>query len=232
RPPIVSAVTSAGVPTTWIAPATLLRSSVPSTPTTSMSPEADFTHTCAPRGTCTSSSARPVTTSLRTLAVPAAARRPGPRPDTARLSTSHPITWIRPEGLMMRTDPSAANGQRSPRGGARRRASAVRCARCAVAVPGRRRRGRRAPALRSPTMPCASYASSCSARRRRLRGPAQQLDLLPRRRRDQPPQLDVPRVAGQGLARLTDRRVDDAEVALEQRHRGGLEPVALGGERC
>ena len=113
RPSIVSAVTSAGVPTTWIAPATLLRSSVPSTPTTSMSADADFTHTRAPRGTCTSSSARPVTTTLRTLAVPAAASRPGPCPDTARLSTSHPITRIRPEGLTMRTDPSPANGQRS-----------------------------------------------------------------------------------------------------------------------
>src|SRR5881396_3692056 len=79
EPSIVSAVTSCGVPTTWIVPLTLFKSSVPSTPSTAMSAVAVFTHTAARRGTRTSSWAFPAsrcstgtsTPSLRTRASPA-----------------------------------------------------------------------------------------------------------------------------------------------------------------
>src|SRR5437667_3635697 len=81
-PSIVSAVTSWGVPSTRMLPPWLLRSSVPSTPSTWMLAVADLTHTVARRGTRTSSSA-PVppasrtstalsTPSFRTCASPAA----------------------------------------------------------------------------------------------------------------------------------------------------------------
>src|SRR2546430_1184387 len=115
-PSKLSAVTSRGVPSTRMVPPSLLRSSVPSTPSTSMLAVADLTHTVAPRGTCTSRSARLGASSFRTCVSPVAENRPVPdssRPDTARLSASQPSNRSLPNGLTMRTDPSESSGQRS-----------------------------------------------------------------------------------------------------------------------
>src|SRR5439155_19352649 len=76
----------------------------------------------------------------------------------------------------------------------------------------------------------ASRALSYSNRRRHPGCPAEQLDLLPCRRRDQPTQLDVLRITRQCVARLADRRVDHGEIALQQRDGGRSEPVALRSE--
>src|SRR5439155_906233 len=79
----------------------LVRSSVPSTPTTSIPAPVVVTHTVTARGTCTSSSADPATSMVRTCASPVAEKRPAPRSRravTARVSASQPRTWIFPNG--------------------------------------------------------------------------------------------------------------------------------------
>src|SRR5207247_9831249 len=70
-----------------------------------------------------------------------------------------------------------------------------------------------------------------SARSRDARRPAQQLHLLPVRRREQLPQLGVARIALERRARLADRRVDDPQVPLDQRDGLRPQPPALRHQR-
>src|SRR5881628_4208097 len=85
-----------------------------------------------------------------------------------------------------------------------------------------------APAThRSPPGPPPPY----SARSRDARRPAQQLHLLPVRRREQLPQLGVAGIALERRARLANRRVDDPQVPLDQRDRLRPQPPALRPER-
>src|SRR5207248_9811938 len=93
---------------------------------------------------------------------------------------------------------------------------------CDPPAPGRERCEQRPPARTRANRGVASCGYP--------RGPAEQLDLLPCRRRDQPAQLDVLWITGQCVARLAERRVDRSETALQQRDGGRSEPVALRSE--
>src|SRR5207249_852114 len=102
-----------------------------------------------------------------------------------------------------------------------RRASAPQTG-CDPPAPGRERCEQRPPARTRANR----GVESCGY----PRGPAEQLDLLPCRRRYQPAQLDVLRITSQCVARLAERRVDHGEIALQQRDGGRSEPVALRSE--
>src|SRR6266704_3581968 len=117
---------------------------------------------------------------------------------------------------MMRTDPPGPNAQRAETGPS------------PCATPGRTRS---APPSASQPAVLTMAPPPYSARSRDARRPAQQLDLLPVRGREQLPQLSVAGIALERRARLANRLVDDPQVPLDQRDRFRPQPPALRHER-
>src|SRR5436309_11051226 len=117
---------------------------------------------------------------------------------------------------MMRTDPPGSNAQRAETGPP------------PCASPDRPRSAQ--PSASQPTVLTMAPPPPSSARSRDARRPAQQLHLLPVRRREQLPQLGVAGIALERRARLANRRVDDPQVPLDQRDGLRPQPPALHRE--
>src|SRR2546427_11375715 len=126
-------------------------------------------------------------------------------------STLFPYTTlfrsILPKGLTMRTDPRGSSGQRwSTRA-------------CAVAW-----RTSSVSATVSHVPVVAMPPPSWKSARREARGPPQQLDLVPRRRDEQPAQVGVRGIACQRGPGLRNRGIDDRQISLQEGD--GLGPQA------
>src|SRR5439155_806323 len=211
-----SAVTSCGGPTPWLVPPPLVRSSVPCTPRTSISAVVDFTQIVTFRGTCTSNSARPASSSVRTCASPAPKNRPirgSSRAETASVSTSQPSTRSLPSGLVMRTVPPESSGQRFSSRIPPSPPPPPPWPPCPAARPASNASTRLSQAVVLVTPECTSAL-------RQARGPPQQLHLLAGRRGHELAELGIgrSRVSCQRSPRFRDRSVDDLQVPLEQRN--------------